>query len=71
MLEKVLLCDENGNQIEPRTGFLQFYVKTKKVCRCFASFSSEQVHFTHDMYMTALIYPLDVNKSNRSCSMKE
>ena len=22
--------DENGSQIEPRTGFLQFYVKTKK-----------------------------------------
>ena len=47
--------DENRNQIEPRTGFLQFYVKTKKVCKCFYSFSSEQAHFTHGMYITALI----------------
>ena len=43
-VEKALLWDENRNQIEPRTGFLQFYVKTKKVCKCFASFSSEQAH---------------------------
>ena len=60
MLKKALLWDEDRNQIEPRTGFLQFYVKTKKVCRCFARFSSEQEHFTHGMYMTALICPLDV-----------
>ena len=40
-VEKSLLCDENRNQIEPRTGFLQFYVKTKIVCRSFDSFSSE------------------------------
>ena len=71
MLKKALLGDENRNQIEPRTGFLQFYVKTKKVCRCFASFNSEQEHFIHDMYMTALIRPWDVKKFNRSCSMKE
>ena len=51
-----------------KTGFLQFYVKTKKVCRCFASFdsfasfSSEQEHFTHGMYMTALICPSDIKK---------
>ena len=51
--------------------FFSFDVKTKKVCRCFASFSSEQDHFTHGMYMTALIRPLDVKKSNRSCTMKE
>ena len=44
MLKKALLWDENRNQIELRTGFLQFYVKTKKVCRCFACFSSEQEH---------------------------
>ena len=31
MLKKALLWDENRNQIEPRTGFLQLYVKTKKV----------------------------------------
>ena len=37
----------------------------------FASFSSEQAHFTHGMYVTALILPSDVKKSNRSCSMKE
>ena len=61
MFEKALLCDE------PRTGFLDFYVKTKKVCRCFTSFSSEQEHFT----MTALIRPSDVKQSNRSCSMRE
>ena len=36
MLKKALFVDEN--QIEPRTGFRQFYVKTKKVCKCFASF---------------------------------
>ena len=60
MLKKVLLRDEDRNQIEHRTGFLQFYVKTKKVCRCFASFSKESAHFTHDMYITALILPSDV-----------
>ena len=27
-VEKALFWDENCNQIEPRTGFLQFYVKT-------------------------------------------
>ena len=64
MLKKALLCDENRNQIEPRTGFLQFYVKTEKVCRCFASFSSEQEHFTPGMYRGALIHPSDVKKSN-------
>ena len=36
--KKALFVDENRSQIEPRTGFLQFYVKTKKVCRCFAIF---------------------------------
>ena len=49
--------DENRSQIEPRTGFFQFYVKTNKVCKCFASLSSEQEHFTHCMYITALIRP--------------
>ena len=53
------------------TGFLQFYVKMKKGCRCFASFSLEQAHFTHGMYITALILPSDVKKLNRSCTMKE
>ena len=43
-VEKALFVDENRNQIEPGMGFLQFYVKTKKVCKCFASFSSEQAH---------------------------
>ena len=60
MLKKALLRDEDRNQFEHRTGFLQFYVKTKKVCRCFARFSSEQAHFTHGMYITALILPSDV-----------
>ena len=55
MLKKALLWDENRNQIETRTGFHQFYVKKKKVCRCFASFSSEKEHFTHGMYIAALI----------------
>ena len=54
-------------QIEPRTGFLQFYVKTKKVCKCFASFSLEQAHFTHGMYITAFIRPSHVKKS---CSIR-
>ena len=62
MLKKALLWDENRNQNEHTTGFLQFYVKTKKVCRCFASFSPEQEHFTHGMYMTALIRSSDVKK---------
>ena len=57
MLKKASLCDEDCNQIEPRTGFLQFYVRTKKVCRCFASFSSEHELFTLVMYMRALIRP--------------
>ena len=71
MLKKALLCDENRNQIEPRTGFLQFFNKTKKVCRCFAKLSSEQEHFTHDMYITAYIRISDVKISNRSCYMME
>ena len=70
MLKKALLWDEDRNQIEHRTGFLQFYVKTKKVCKFFASFSSEQVHFTPGIYITALILPLDVKKSNRSCTIR-
>ena len=70
MLKKALFVDENRNQIEPRTEFLQFYVKTKNVCKCFASFSSEQAHFTHGMYITALIRPSHVKKSNRSCSIR-
>ena len=65
-LKKALFVDENRNQIEPRTGFLQFYVKTKKICKCFASFSSEQ----HGMYITALIRPSHVKKSKRSCSIR-
>ena len=60
----------NRNQIELRTGFLQFYVKTKKICKCFASSSSEQAHFTHCMYITALIGPSHVKQSNRSCSIR-
>ena len=60
--KKALLLDQNRNQIEPRTGFLQFYVKTKKVCRCFANFSPEQEHFTHGMYITALIRTSDIKK---------
>ena len=62
VLKKALFVDENRSQFEPRTGFLQFYVKTKKVCKCFASFSSEQAHFTHGMYITALIRPSHVKK---------
>ena len=62
---------QDRNQIEPRTGFLQFNVKTKKVCKWFASFSSEQEHFAHAMFITALIRPSDIKKSNRSCAMKE
>ena len=70
MLKKALFVDENRNQIVPRTGFLLFYVKRKKVCKCFASFSSEQAHFTHDMYITALIRPSHIKKSSRSCSIR-
>ena len=60
MLKKTLPWGEDRNQIEPRTGFCQFNVKTKKVCICFASFSTEQEHFSHDMYITAVIRPSDV-----------
>ena len=70
MLEKALFVDENRSQIEPRTRFLQFYVQTKKVCKCFASFSSEQAQFTHGMHITTLIRPSHVKKSNRSCSIR-
>ena len=70
MLKKVLFVDENRSQIVSRTGFLQFYVKTKKVCKCFASFISEEAHFTHGMYITALIRPSHVKKSNQSCSIR-
>ena len=68
MLKKALFVDENRSQIEPR--FLQFKVKTKKICKCFASFSSEQAHFTHGTHITALIRPSHVKKSNRSCSIR-
>ena len=60
MLKKALFVDDNRNQIEPRMGFLQFYVKTNEVCKCFASFCSEQGHCTHGMYITALIRPSHV-----------
>ena len=72
MLKKALLWDADRNQIEPRTGFLQFNVKTKKVCICFASFSSEQEHFSHDVYIAALYSSFGRKKNpNRSCSMKK
>ena len=35
----------------------------KKVCRCFANFSSEQEHFTHGMYIAALIRTADKKKN--------
>ena len=70
MLKKALFVDESRNQIEPRTGFLQFYVKTKKVCKCFVSFSSEQAHFSHGMHITPLIRPSHVKRSNRSCNIR-
>ena len=70
MLKKALFVDENRSQIEPRTRFLQFYIKTKKVCKCLANLSSEQAHFTHGMRITALIRPSHVKKSNRSCSIR-
>ena len=41
-VEKALLWDQNRNQIEPRAGFLQFYVKTKKVWRCFANLAQNK-----------------------------
>ena len=63
-VEKALLWDEDRNQIEPRTGFLQFNVKTKIVGIhvCFASFSSEQEHFTHGMYIAALYSSFGLKK---------
>ena len=55
----------NVTKSNPERDFIQFYVKMKKVCRCFASFSSEQNHFTHGMYMTSLIHPSDVKKNRQ------
>ena len=45
-------------------GISSVLCKSEEVCRCFASFSSEQEHFTHAMYMTALIHPSDVKNRN-------
>ena len=58
----------------PEREFFSLMSKRRKytyMCSYFASFSSEQEHFTLGMYMTTLIRPSDVTKSNRSCSMKE
>ena len=71
MLKKALLSDEDRNQIEPRTGFRQFNVKTKKVSICFASISSEQEHFAYDVYIAALYSPFGLKIPNRSCSVKK
>ena len=51
--------------------FFSFMSKRRKYADVLPVFSSRQEHFTHDMYMTALIHTSDVKKSNRSCSMKE
>ena len=37
-VEKALFVDENRNKIEPRMGFLQFYVKKKKAMQMFCQF---------------------------------
>ena len=55
--EFALILMKTINQIEPRTGFLKFYDKTKKLSRCFASFSLGPEQFTHGMYITVLICP--------------
>ena len=60
-----------GEEPYIQTGFLQFDVKTKKVFQRFANFRSEKEHFTHGMYITALIRPANVKNSKRSCAMKE
>ena len=62
-LRIALLWDDDLNQVEPRTGFLN--VKTNKVCRCFASFSSEWEPFTHGI--TALIHHSDVKIQTVHC----
>ena len=69
MLKKALFVDENRNQIKPRTGFLQFHVKTKKVCKCFASLSQNK-RILHMACVTALIRPSHEKRSNRSCSIR-
>ena len=50
--------------------FSSVLCQNKESMQMFCQFSSEQEHFTHGMYMTALIRSSGV-KSNRSCSMKE
>ena len=54
-----------------QNGISSVLCQNEESMQVFASFSPEQEHFTHGMYMTALIRSLDVKKSNRSCSMKE
>ena len=58
-----LILMKTVNQIKPRTGFLKFYDKTKKLSRCFASFSLGPEQFTHGIYITVLICPTYVKKS--------
>ena len=57
VLKKALFVDENRRT---QNGISSVYAKTKKECKCFASFSSKQAHFTHSMYITALIRPSHV-----------
>ena len=55
----------------PERDFFSFMSKRRKLCKCFASFSSEQAHFTHGMYITNSSYPsFAPKKSNRSCSIR-
>ena len=69
MVKKALLRDKKRNQIEPQNGISSVLCQNEKIMQVFASCSSEQEHFTHGMYMLALIRLSDVKKSNRSCSM--
>ena len=54
----------------PKRDIFGFMSKRRKYAIFFASFSSEQAHFTHGMYITALIRASQVKKSNRSCSIR-
>ena len=68
-VETIYLAKQAKRDVEKKLCFemrivtksnLERNFKTKKVCRFFANFSSEQEHFTYDMYMAALIRPSDV-----------
>ena len=72
MLKKALLSDENRNKIKPRTGFLQFYVKTnKKVAEVLPVLAQKKSILHMACTWRSLFVLWTYKKSKQSCSMKE